>query len=109
MEFSIKPHTIKSGYHDSLYILSGHSLKFPRIIVFLSLKVDFVSANIADPVEMPHYVAFYMGLHCFENKYLLRGFGIHRVKGGFWCMCDKYQIRYVLAHLSRGMSFLTMW
>ena len=32
-------------------------------IVFLSL---FVSANNADPDEMPHNVAFYLGLHCYH-------------------------------------------
>ena len=31
--------------------------------VFLSLKIDLVLANSADPDEMPHYAAFHLGLH----------------------------------------------
>ena len=30
-------------------------LQFPCIIIFLSLNIDFVLANNADPYEMPHY------------------------------------------------------
>ena len=33
-------------------------------VVFLSLKIDFVSANSADPHEMPHDVAFHLCLQC---------------------------------------------
>ena len=29
----------------------------------------FILANSADPDKMPHYVAFYLGLHCL-SKYL---------------------------------------
>ena len=34
---------------------TGHRLSFPKHIAFLSLKIDFVVANKADPDEMPHH------------------------------------------------------
>ena len=46
--------------------------------MFLSLKIGFVSANSEDPDEMPHYVAFHLGLHCLP-KYLFRVSGVQRV------------------------------
>ena len=39
----------------------------------ISLKIDFVVANSADPDEMSHYAAFHLGLHCLP-KYLFRSF-----------------------------------
>ena len=42
-------------------------------IVILSLKIDFVLANGADPAEMPHYAAFHLGLRCLP-KYSFRGY-----------------------------------
>ena len=33
-------------------------------ITFLSQEMEFVLANSADLDEMPHYVAFHLGLHC---------------------------------------------
>ena len=30
----------------------------------------FILANIADPDEMPHYVAFHLGLHCLSKSEL---------------------------------------
>ena len=59
---------IKSG--RSIEFIEGSSFYY---IVFLSLKIDFVKANSADPDEMPHYAAFNLGLHCLP-KYLFRGF-----------------------------------
>ena len=35
---------------------------FQKNIVFLSLKMDLVVANNADPDEMLHYAAFHLGL-----------------------------------------------
>ena len=34
---------------------------------FLSLKIDYVLANSADPYEMPLYVAFYLVFLLFVN------------------------------------------
>ena len=63
MEFSIKLHTIKSGW--LIIYTEGLQVKISKKkIVFLSLKVYFVLANSADPDEMPHYVALDLGLHC---------------------------------------------
>ena len=36
-------------------ILTGHRLSFQKNIAILSLKIDFVSTNMADPDEMPHH------------------------------------------------------
>ena len=56
-----------------MYILRGYRLSFPKNIVFLSMKIDFVLANSADPDEMPPEVAFYLNLPCLP-KYRFRGF-----------------------------------
>ena len=36
-------------------------------IVFVSLKIDFVLANSADPHEMPPSAAFHLGLYCLQK------------------------------------------
>ena len=43
-------------------------------IVFLSLKIDFVLVNSADPDEMLHYAAFHLGLHYLPKYPIIRGF-----------------------------------
>ena len=51
-------------------MLGDSSFNFPNDIlyVFLSLKINFVLANIADPGEMPYYAA-----HSFsDNQFCLR-------------------------------------
>ena len=50
----MKLHTISQD--GPLYKLRGHRLKFPKKIIFLSLKID--------------YAAFHLGLHCLP-KYSL--------------------------------------
>ena len=62
MKFPIKFDTVKSGW-SIVYIEGSHAL-VSKLNVFLYLKIDFVLANSADPDEMPHYVAFHLGLHC---------------------------------------------
>ena len=43
----------------------GFTLQFSKhSIVFLSLKIDFVLANSADPVEMQRHAVFHLGLRC---------------------------------------------
>ena len=54
--------TINLGW--SIVYIEGHRLWFPKNIAFLSLKTVFVLVNSAVPDEMPHYVAFHLGLHC---------------------------------------------
>ena len=39
--------------------------------VFQSLRMVFISASSADPGEMPHPVAFHLGLQCMP-KYLFK-------------------------------------
>ena len=70
MEFSIKLHAIKSEWSIEV---SKVIISKKNFIAFLSLKMNFVLANSADPYEMPHYVAFHLGLHCL-SKYPFRGF-----------------------------------
>ena len=53
-----------------------------KIFSFLSLNVDFIIANSADPYEMTHHVTFYLGFPC-PIKYPIREFwytkGIQRL------------------------------
>ena len=55
--------------------------KKKTIVFLLLLKIDLVFkiANSADPDEMPHCVAFHLGLHCLQ-KYPLTASSLHRVK-----------------------------
>ena len=71
MEFSIKLHTIKSGWSNVYF--EGTKVIISKNILFLSLKIDFVTANSADLDEMPLHAAFHLGLHCLP-KYPFRGF-----------------------------------
>ena len=57
----------------SIVYIEGSQVTIKKKIVFLSLKIGFVLANSADPDEMLHYAAFYLGLHCLP-KYQFRGF-----------------------------------
>ena len=57
-----------------IYIyIEGSQVMVFKIIVFISLKIDFVLANSAYPDEMPPYAAFQLGLRCLL-KYRFRGF-----------------------------------
>ena len=62
-EFSRTFDTVKSGwslvYNEGLQVIIS-----PKNILFLSLKIDFILANSADPDEMPPYAAFHLGLYC---------------------------------------------
>ena len=71
MEFPIKFDTVKSGW--SIVYTEGSQVIIEKKNVFLSLKIDFVLANSADPDEMPHNTAFHLGLHCLP-KYPFCGF-----------------------------------
>ena len=48
-------------------------------MAFLSLKIDFVFANSADPDEMPNYAEFHLGLHSLPMS-LLGVSDLQRVK-----------------------------
>ena len=67
MNFSIKFDTVKSRW--SIVYIEGLQV----IINFLSLKINFVLANSADPDEIPHYATFHFGLHCLP-RYLFWGY-----------------------------------
>ena len=67
MEFSIKFETFKSGW--SIIYIEGSKVIFPKKCVFLSLKIDFVLANYADPDEMsPSYGITLSGLSLFVKE-----------------------------------------
>ena len=44
-----------------------------EIFSFLSLNMDFVIANSADPDEMTHHVAFHLGLPCSMITWYTKG------------------------------------
>ena len=68
MKFSIMFETFKSGW-SIIYILRGQRLYFPKNVAFLSLKINFVLANYADPDEMlPSYGISLSGLSLFVKE-----------------------------------------
>ena len=70
MDYSIWFYTIYLGW-SSVYMEGSQVIISKKYCI--SLKIEFVVANSADPDEMPHYVAFHLGLHCL-SKYLFRHF-----------------------------------
>ena len=56
MKFSIKYDTVKSGW--SIVFIKGSQVTTFKKKIFLTLKINFVLANSAEPDEMTHYVAF---------------------------------------------------
>ena len=69
MEFSIKLETFKP--ERSIVHIEGYN--FPKKVLYLYLRLDFVLANSANPDEMQHYAVFHLGLRCLQ-KYLFRCF-----------------------------------
>ena len=67
------PYSLKHLSRDGpLYILRGKRLYFPKNVVLLSLKIDFVLANYADPDEMsPSYGIYLSGLSLFVKWFLV--------------------------------------
>ena len=56
MEFFVKFYTVKH--------FTGSPVIISKNIVFISLKIDLVLANSADPDKMPLFATFHLGLHC---------------------------------------------
>ena len=85
MEFPIKFDTVKSGW--SIVYTEGSQIIISKIIIFLSLKIDFGLANNADPDEMMHYARLGLILQQLIWVYngcqstCLRVSGTQRVKG----------------------------
>ena len=67
LQHTIKFDTVRFGW-SIVYIDGSHVIISKN--VFLSLKIDFVYANSADPDEMPQSVAFHLGNFtiCFEDR-----------------------------------------
>ena len=63
----------------SILYLKGSQVRITNYDVFLSLRIDFTLINSEVPDEMPHYVAFCLGLHCL-SEYTFRGSSIQRDK-----------------------------
>ena len=76
MEFSIMFYTVKSGC--SIIYFKEPQVIISKNIVFLSLNIDFVLANSADPDKMLNFAAFHPSLQCLP-KTLSRGFGTQSV------------------------------
>ena len=60
MEFSINVDTLKSEW--SIVYIEGIQVIISKNIKFLSLNMDFILANRADPDEMPLHAPFHLGL-----------------------------------------------
>ena len=71
MDFFIHIKAIRMGL--SILYLKGSQVGITNHGVFLSLRIDFTVANSVGPDEMPHYVAFHLGLHGL-SEYPFRGF-----------------------------------
>ena len=71
MDFPIHIDTISMGL--SILSFKRTQVEVSNCDDFLSLNVDLILANSADPDEMQHYAAFHLDLHCLP-KYPLRGF-----------------------------------
>ena len=52
--------------------MDGYTLKKQHCIL-LSEDLFYLNTNSVDTDEMPHYLAFNLGLHCLQ-KYLFRGY-----------------------------------
>ena len=48
-------------------------VRISKYIAFLSLIIVLTSAKSVDPDEMPHSVAFHLGLHCLQNYPFSKG------------------------------------
>ena len=72
MEFLTTFYTAKSGW-SIVYMEGVTGYNFQNNNLSLSLKIDFVLANSADPDEIPHYAAIHMGISCL-SKYPIRVF-----------------------------------
>ena len=67
MDLIIKIHTctiVRLVHCTHLWVISN--VHIPINVVFLSLKIDFVSANSEHPDEMGHYATFLLGIHCLH-------------------------------------------
>ena len=83
MEFPVKLDTVKSGW--PIVYIEGSQAIISKNVIFLSLKIDSILANSADPDEMPPYAAFHLGLHGLP-KYLM----VHRGLFGLYAVIKLY-------------------
>ena len=62
-----------SYWCKATFIFCSVCYNLSEILSFLSLYMDFIIANSADPYEMTHRVAYHLGLPC-SIKFPIRGF-----------------------------------
>ena len=63
--YYVKFYTVNPGW--SIYTMRKSLVMSSKNIVFVSLKNAFRLVNSADPDEMPHSVAFHLGIHCLQK------------------------------------------
>ena len=73
-QWNFQQSLIQLSQDGPLYILRGHKLYFPQKYYISFSEDQFYLNNSADPKEMLHYVAFYLGLHWLLKKYLFKDF-----------------------------------
>ena len=71
MEFTIMFDMVASGW--SIIYTEGSQVIISRKYYISFSENRFALVNSADPVEMPHYAAFHLGLHSL-TKYPFKGF-----------------------------------
>ena len=74
MEYSIKLHTCTIKLGCSIVQIEGLNLYFPKNIVFLTLKIDFV---LKQTVQTLIKAAFYLSLQSLSN-FLFKGFTVFK-------------------------------
>ena len=78
MDFPIQIHVNTTKMGLSIIYFKKSQEEISQLLCTAVSEIVFISANSADPDEMPHFAAFHLGLRCLP-KYLLRGF--QNVKG----------------------------
>ena len=58
------------SWDGTLYHSRGHRLQFQNEIVFFFFEDHFCLSKQCRPDEMPHYVAFHLGLNCLPSTHL---------------------------------------
>ena len=69
MEFPIKLHSTKKGWY--IVYIEGSQVIISKY--HISLKIDLVLKNSADPDEMAPYAAFHLGLHSIREFPVFKG------------------------------------
>ena len=85
IEFPVKLDTVKSGW--PIVYIEGSQAIISKNVIFLSLKIDFILGNSADPDEMPRNAAFHLGFHGLPKYMYLM---VHRGLFGLYVVIQLY-------------------